>query len=341
VIFPKRMDHKIAKACNNTEHLLMLTAYPVSSTVAATDPAQRPFWIDLLDPTPEELARVCSGYDLQVPSRAQLEEIEQSSRLRSDGRFLYMSMPLAVHVNQEDIVAAPVGFVLSSMLLVTVRFTELYAFTNVAARVAERGDIRSSGQAFIALLEDMVDKAADRLEKIARDLTAISRVTFRTPARTQRSSRVNQLLRETLRSLGGTGEVLSNIRETLLGLQRIVDFAGEAADAWLERDIRLRLKTVHNDLVSIADFELHLSEKVHFLLDAVLGFINTEQNDMFKVLTIASVVGIPPTLIASMYGMNFHNMPELAWRWGYAYGLVLIALSTIIPVLWFKRRGWW
>jgi magnesium transporter len=319
----------------------MLTVYPASSTLAASDPEQRPIWIDLLDPTPEELAQVCSGYDLRVPSRAQLEEIEQSSRLRADGRFLYMSMPLAVSLNQEEAVTAPVGFVLSSALLVTVRFVELQAFAHVAARMSERGDIRGSGQAFIALLENMVDRAADRLEKIARDLTGISRTTFHGPARKQRSGRVNQLLRQTLISLGGTGEVLSNIRETLLGLQRIVDFAGEAADAWLERDIRSRLKTAHNDLISIADFELHLSEKVHFLLDAVLGFINTEQNDMFKVLTIASVVGIPPTLIASMYGMNFHNMPELAWRWGYAYGLVLIALSTIIPVLWFKRRGWW
>jgi magnesium transporter len=80
---------------------------------------------------------------------------------------------------------------------------------------------------------------------------------------------------------------------------------------------------------------------VQFLLDAVLGFINTEQNDIFKVLTIASVVGIPPTFIASMYGMNFHNMPELSWHYGYEWGLFLIALSTILPIIWFKWRGWW
>jgi magnesium transporter len=102
-----------------------------------------------------------------------------------------------------------------------------------------------------------------------------------------------------------------------------------------------RLRTVRSDLSPLADFEGHLSDKVQFLLDAVLGFINTDQNDMFKVLTIASVVGIPPTLIASMYGMNFHDMPELGWRHGYAYGLSLIALSTLLPILWFKRRGWW
>jgi len=80
---------------------------------------------------------------------------------------------------------------------------------------------------------------------------------------------------------------------------------------------------------------------VQFLLDAILGFINTEQNEIFKVLTIASVVGIPPTFIASMYGMNFRNMPELSWTWGYEYGLALIAISTILPIIWFKLRGWW
>jgi magnesium transporter len=91
----------------------------------------------------------------------------------------------------------------------------------------------------------------------------------------------------------------------------------------------------------LVDFEAHLSAKSQFLLDAILGFINTEQNEIFKVLTIVSVVGIPPTLIASMYGMNFHDMPELSWRWGYPYGLTLIALSVLLPIFWFKRRGWW
>jgi magnesium transporter len=142
-------------------------------------------------------------------------------------------------------------------------------------------------------------------------------------------------------TLGNMGETLSQIRESLLGLGRILDFTGDMAREWLGKEIEQRLKTVRQDLTSLSDFEDHLFEKIHFLLDALLGFVNAEQNDIFKVLTIASVVGIPPTLIASMYGMNFHNMPELSWQWGYAYGLTLIALSTVIPILWFKRRGWW
>ena len=102
-----------------------------------------------------------------------------------------------------------------------------------------------------------------------------------------------------------------------------------------------RLKAVRQDIASLNDYEAHLANKVQFLLDAVLGFITISQNDIFKVLTIVSVVGIPPTLIASMYGMNFHFMPEYSWNLGYEYVLGLIAASIILPVAWFKWRGWW
>ena len=104
--------------------------------------------------------------------------------------------------------------------------------------------------------------------------------------------------------------------------------------------MREHLRTPQNDLLSLNEYETHLSDKVQFLLDAVLGFINTKQNDIFQVLTVISVVGIPPTLVASIYGMNFRNMPELSWAWGYQYGLALILLSAVVPILWFKWRRW-
>jgi len=155
-----------------------------------------------------------------------------------------------------------------------------------------------------------------------------------------RVARANQLLREMLVQVGDAAESLSRIRESLTALQRLSGFAGDTQGVWLHQDIQTRLKTVRQDVNSLTDFESHLSGKVQFLLDAVLGFINTEQNEIFKVLTIASVVGIPPTFIASLYGMNSHNMPELDWTWGYAYGFGLIALSTILPIVWLKWRGW-
>jgi len=153
-------------------------------------------------------------------------------------------------------------------------------------------------------------------------------------------TRSNDALHRTLIEVGNAGERLSQIRGSLLGLQRIVQFASEPERDWMPNHVRSGLKTAQTDLLSLTDYETHLSDKVQFLLDAVLGFINTKQNDIFTVLTIVSVVGIPPTLVASIYGMNFKNMPELDWAWGYQFGLMLIVLSTVLPILWFKWRGW-
>jgi magnesium transporter len=320
----------------------MFSSYSASQTAMSGTGPTGTFWIDLIDPTSAEIARVETEFGVKVPSRGQLEEIESSSRLRTEGTRLYLSMPLSVQHDLIDAAPAPIGFVLSPDLLVTVRYSELQAFSKVASRLSKDGSLGSAPTAFAALLEEMVDFGADLLEKIASDLGTVSRRVFRRrDPRSSRGLRFNRLLRETLTVIGDAGEHLSQIRETLTGLQRIIGYTVETVDQWLPPDIQSRLKTMRQDLTSLADFESHLSGKVQFLLDAILGFINTEQNDIFKVLTIVSVVGVPPTLIASMYGMNFHNMPELSWPWGYQYGLGLIAISALAPVLWFKWRGWW
>jgi magnesium transporter len=307
------------------------------------------FWIDLLQPTDEERARVAREFGVHVPTRAQLEEIESSSRLRAEADVLYLSMPLAGSDGDDALVPPPLGLILSPRVLVTVRYSEVRAFAEACAR-ARKGENPGSQAVFASLVEAMVDYAADVLEKWSGDLAGLSRQVFdRTTARaagrgarwTRRPRPLNRMLGRMLNSVGTAGDHLSRIRESLLGLTRIVGYVPEAARDWLLPDIGGRLHTARQDLASLADFEAHLSGKTQFLLDAILGFINIEQNDTFKVLTIASVVGIPPTLIASMYGMNFHNMPELSWRWGYEYGLGVIALSTIVPILWFKWRGWW
>ncbi|MGO9994969.1 MAG: magnesium transporter CorA family protein [Steroidobacteraceae bacterium] len=299
------------------------------------------FWVDLLNPTPEDVARVTADFGIRVPARESLQEIETSSRLRAEGQVLYVSMPLASQNEAAGFVPVPLGFILSPQLLVTVRYSELHAFGPVQARVAA-GRLAGSAVVFAALIDGMVDFAADMLEKLSTDLAAVSAATFGPhDTRKTRDKRGARALRESLSAVGTGGDHLSRIRESLLGLQRIVGFVQEMAADWLRPELKSRLSVARQDLASLVDFESHLSGKAQFLLDAILGYINTEQNDIFKVLTIVSVVGIPPTLIASMYGMNFHNMPELSWRWGYPYGLALIALSTLLPILWFKRRGWW
>jgi len=318
----------------------MLNSHFADSTDTASQRG-KPFWVDLFNPTSEEIARVAAESGIEVPSRESLQEIETSSRLRADGQVLFVSMPLAIQDEAAGFVPVPLGFILSPQVLVTVRYSEVHAFAEVEARVNKGLEVGST-TVFAALIDSMVDFAADRLEKLSSDLAAVSATAFCPKGSSvQANKRVAHALRESLNSVGTAGDQLSRIRESLLGLQRIIGFVLKMAGDWLLPERKTSLVTAQQDLASLVDFEAHLSGKTQFLLDAILGFINTEQNDIFKVLTIVSVVGIPPTLIASMYGMNFHNMPELGWRWGYPYVLALIALSILLPILWFKRRGWW
>jgi magnesium transporter len=318
----------------------MLNIYSISSSSSGSQGAEA-FWVDLFNPTPEESAKVTAECGINIPSRESLQEIESSSRLRAEGQVLYVSMPLAIQDDATGLVPVPLGFILSPQQLITVRYSEVHAFADVRARV-EKKQCLGSADVFAALIDGMVDTGADMLEKMSRDLASVSGRAFgRRGVAPPRDKRFTRELRDCVNAVGTAGDQLSHIRESLLGLQRIVGYVAEMTVDWLLPGLKSRLKTARQDLISLVDFESHLSGKTQFLLDAILGFINTDQNDIFKVLTIVSVVGIPPTLIASMYGMNFHYMPELSWRWGYPYGLALIAISILVPILWFKRRGWW
>jgi len=319
----------------------MLTAYSTSARTEAADVARKVSWLDLLDPTNEERAGVESKFGLALPSREALSEVESSSRISEENGVLFLSMPIVSRAHAFDEAPSPVGFILTRDVLVTIRYTQLRSFDTVAAKFSKNDAPESSVETFAALVDEMVDLNADMLEGIAAELDAVSRSIFlKARSRRRHITRSNDALHDTLMDVGNAGERLSRIRSTLLGLQRIVPFACEPARDWIPDAMRSRLKSAQGDLVSLTDYETHLSGKVQFLLDAVLGFINTKQNDIFTVLTIVTVVGIPPTLVASIYGMNFKNMPELDWAWGYQFGLTLIVLSTVVPILWFRWRGW-
>jgi magnesium transporter len=223
-----------------------------------------------------------------------------------------------------------------------VRFAQLHTFDAITARVTRRP--RSAPDIFMVILEALIDYNADRLEELRTEALKISQRIFHKEMQDwQRNkvAKVNRMLRDTLVEIGDMGERLSHIRDTLLVLQRAVPFVTEHGDGWMEVQVKARLKMAGADVQSLNDYEVHLTDKLQFLLDADLGFIATEQNDLFKVMTIWSVVGIPPVLVAGIYGMNFHYMPELNWPDGYPFGLAMIVVSAVLPLLWFKWKGWW
>jgi magnesium transporter len=318
----------------------MLTTFPGQQSGTAPINVSKTWWIDLLDPTPAEVELAEKICRFEVPTREELGAIETSSRLFDDGGILYLSMPIVARADAIDEAPSPLGFVLSKDYLVTVRYTDLRSFAIVADRFAKPDAPETAVETFTALAEAMVEVSADALESAGTELDGLSRSIFpRRQKRARKRPTTNAALRNVLLDVGNIGERASRVRDILLGLQRIVHFV-RAHRAWVPVEMQDRLETVGTDISSLTDYEEHLAGKAQFLLDAVLGLINTKQNDIFTVLTVVSVAGIPPTLIASIYGMNFRYMPELGWTYGYYYALGLIVLSTILPLLWFKWRGW-
>lgn len=300
-------------------------------------------WVDLFNPTNEEIAKACGDYQLDIPPRAQLEEIEFSSRLQYEDGVFTISVPVTPHnKNGEEDITTPLGFVLTKDMLVTVRFTHLHTMDAIIKRVERRE--RSASDIFLVIIEAMIDYSADRLEELRSEALKISQRIFHKDMQEwqrRKVSKINTMLRDTLVEIGDMGERLSHIRDTMLVLQRAVPFVTEHGDGWMEAQVKARLKMAGADVQSLNDYEIHLTDKLQFLLDADLGFINTEQNDLFKIMTIWSVAGIPPVLFAGIWGMNFHFMPELSWHYGYPMAIGTIVLATVLPLVWFKFRGWW
>ena len=319
----------------------MLTFHPGQATGETAPPAGT-VWVDLLSPTESEIALIEGHTGLRVPTLEDVAEIERSSRLAVDGEVLRLSLPVVAGADTDQPLLTYVGLIVTPNLLVTVRYEPLTVFGMVADRACPAGHDSSSVAVFTVLIEALVDRQADLLERARAHLDEISRNVFRPPAgkRDTDTVRSNAAMRTLLRRLGRIGERISLIRESMLATGRAAPFAVETARAWIDEAHIARLEAAAQDVESLNMFEEHLSGKVQFLLDAVLGLISIEQNDTFKVLTIASVVGIPPTLVAGWYGMNFHNMPEYGWAHGYEFGIAMIVISTIAPLAWFKWRGW-
>ncbi len=299
-----------------------------------------PIWLDLDRATPAEILDAARQTGLRVPSLAEVAEIESSSRLAVESGTLYLTMSMLSRSASGVRAVAPIGFVVAPDRLLTVRFAES-ALVDGFARSWHPPDGPASGmQPFLGLLEVMVDRLADVLEQLSGEMDALSAALFRDgPAGRLSGRRRTSFLQETLIEIGNRGARISQLRDSLLGLGRIVRYVPQAVDWPTEADIH-RLATLDRDVASLNDYDVQLSDRVQFLLDATLGFISIDQNDTIKVLTVVSIVGIPPTFIASLYGMNFHNMPELGWRYGYQYALCLIALSVVVPLLLFWRKGW-
>lgn len=285
-------------------------------------------WVDLCQPDAGDRERADEVVGFRVPDRAKISEIEFSSRVRTVGEVLFLNLP---RYQEGDTSVAPLGFALSPGALVTQREHPLGSLDTIAGDLGEH-PCKSPVDLFLRIVEHIVDRLADRLESMETEVTEATHGAFHGNRRGAREG--------ALREVGGIGRRLGVVHNCVLGLLRIVTYLDEAPPSWFGADAPQRLKLIHKDLASLSEFEQQLGDRVEFLLDGVLGMITVDQNEVMKVMAVASVVGVPPTVLVGVWGMNYANMPELHLHYGYYIALGVIALSIVLPLAWFRRRGW-
>ncbi|MEE8438912.1 MAG: magnesium transporter CorA family protein [Micropepsaceae bacterium] len=310
--------------------------------VVVTEDAPLPagaVWLDLLNPTPDERRKVDNSLAMEMPTRADMEEIEISSRLYQEDGGLFMTAAVLTQTDTDLPISGAITFVLTEEWLVTIRYIDPQPFRSYALR-CERAAVTASSpeNVLLQLLDAIVDRMADILEKTGADVEAISLEIFE-PTQTL-GHRSDKDFQNVLQNLGRKYDLTSKMRESLLTLSRILTFLNQAFDATVKNAAKVHVKTISRDVASLQDHSTYLSGKLTFLLDATLGLINIEQNTVIKTMSVAAIVLLPPTLLASIWGMNYQTMPELDWTLGYPLALAAMVVAGVLPYLFFRRRGW-
>lgn len=296
----------------------------------------RTVWLDMYQPSEAEEKWVERAFGIEVPTREEMKEIEASSRLYQEDNAVFMIATLVIKADTPMPESTVVTFILTGEVLITVRYadpTPMRAFAGYLERHPRVCQVPEA--VFAGLIEAIIDRIADVLEAAGLDLDDLSREIFSGQRRP--SGRDFEKL---LTRIGHNGDLTSKARESLVSLDRVLAFAIQTLPAEARKPTQGQFATLSRDVDSLSDYASFLNNKITFLLDATLGMINIEQTNIIKIFSVVAVVFLPPTLIASIYGMNFEWMPELSWPVGYPLALLLMLGSAILPYALFKRRGW-
>mgnify|MGYP001401636620 CR=1 FL=1 len=314
-----------------------------SSAAAPLDPAllARAAWVDLLEPTEEEELFVERELGVNIPTRERIFGLEMANRIIEEGDSIHAPAAILVGSTGDAPMLTTVYFILRGGVLITVRHSPVRGVDAFVAEASRPGGARfEDGYGiYVGLVGLLVDRLAEVLGQVGMALDAMTQHVFGEQNQF-RGAQVKDF-RRVLRRLGGRGDMLSKARESLLSLSRINAFlAASAASNPRRSALEGHFRSITGDIRALADHVNYLSGRISLLLDATTGLINLEQNSIIKIFSVASVVFLPPTLVASIYGMNFHRMPELGWPLGYPFAIGLMVLSAVLPYLFFKRKGW-
>jgi magnesium transporter len=295
-------------------------------------------WLDLLEPTPSEEKQVESFLSIDVPTRDEMREIEASNRLYEEDGVLYMTATVITKLDSDLPESTQITFILSAVKLVTNRYVDPLPFRRFIGYAERHPNSCNSPPAILAgLLESIVNRVADVIERVATDLDAASAEVF-SVSRGKRG--VMRDFRKTLERLGQNGELISKARESMVSLGRLLTFVQQSTSVPMSQEVRARFRTLTRDVMAMSDHASFLGTKVSFILDATLGLINIDQNNILKIFSVVTVFLLPPSVIGAIYGMNFDHIPGAQEPWGFWGALGLMLASAIGPFLYFKRKGW-
>jgi magnesium transporter len=307
------------------------------------DEKVRPFpdnlvFLDLMNPSKAEELEAESWLEYQLPTREEMQEIEESSRLYMEKGALYMTAWIPVGLDTPDPDTTAISFVIAPDCLTTVRYADPMAFRLLADTVRRQCVLPTTSDAvFLTLCELIVARIADALQTVESDLKKVGREIFSLRPH-ETNAAIEKDLGDVVRTLGRRSALVANLRESLLSVNRMLQFLLNNAATWLRGDLAAQFRSVMRDVKSLDDYTNQQQQEMTFLLESTLGLINIQQNQIIKIFTVASVLFLPPTLIASIYGMNFEHMPELRQPWAYPIVLCVLALSAVGPILFFKKK---
>lgn len=299
-------------------------------------------WIDLFFPTTEEEYFVEKLLDTSIPTRDEMHAIELSSRLYQDNGGVYATATILTQADTPEPEAHAITFALAKKCLITIRYSDPGSFKAFLGRTSTISSTTYHGNTVLAgLMEAITDRMADILEDVGHNLDYMTRKIFR-PHLQGADIRAKEKpeLDEMLRQIGIRGDLVSKTRESMISINRLLGFISQTSFFPANSEENKRIQSTLRDIQALSDHASSLSNKVNFLLDAILGMISIEQNTIIKIFSVAAVVFLPPTLVASIYGMNFNIMPELKWQFGYPFAIVLMMLSAYLPYKFFRHKGW-
>ena len=267
-------------------------------------------WVDLLEPTLAEERAVERLLAIDVPSREEMREIETSSRLYEENGTLYMTATVVTKIDTDRPESAAITFILSHNRLITNRYVDPLPFRRFVAYSERHPQAATSAPGILAgLLEAVIERTADVLERVGIGLDELSAGVFAAP--TAKNAPRTRDLRGVMERIGRDGDLTSKARESLVTLARQLTFLQQSQSVQFPKELMARYRSMSRDVLALSDHASFLANKSSFMLQATLGLINIEQNNIIKIFSVAAAMFLPPTLIASIYGMNFHFMPEL------------------------------